>query len=185
VLTAVATTAAAIAQPHRHRGGCAYAQTPVTRANRAVIRRAVLCLINRRRRLDRLPPLRLSRQLSRSAQSWTDEMVRRKLFAHVEGASRLKARARAAGYQVGAVGEDIASGFSTPAAVVNAWIASPHHCFNILSPLYRDAGVGVAARAIGGATGGATWTEDFGSRIGSPPPSGNWGPANSCLRRRR
>jgi uncharacterized protein YkwD len=185
VLAALAVLAAgpsAVAHQRRHRSGCAHAQTQVTSATRAQIAQAVLCLINHRRWLDKLPPLRASRRLTRSAQSWTDDMVRRNLFAHGAGANSLQARTRAAGYASGVAGETIASGFTTPAAVVAAWMASPRHCRTILSPLYRDAGVGLADKAIGGAATGATWTGDYGNPIGTPAPSGNWAPARSCLR---
>ncbi len=156
----------------------------MTRAAPAQIRKAVLCLMNQSRRRDHLPPLWMSRRLTHSAQSWTDVMVRRDLFAHATGSSSPAARVRAAGYDGRAIAEDIATGFRTPAAVFDAWMASSEHCFNILSPQFRDVGIGFDDKAVGRARQGATWTSDFGNSFDRRSPSGNWGPAYSCRRHR-
>jgi uncharacterized protein YkwD len=45
------------------------------------------------------------------------------------------------------------------------WMASPEHRANILSPAYRDTGIGVVAampQSVGQGPG-ATYTQDFGS----------------------
>lgn len=90
------------------------------------------------------------------------------------------ARITAAGYDWQAAGENIASGYATPAELVAAWMASAEHCRNILTPTFRDVGIGEVAAPVAGATGPATWTADFGLRMAQPAPSGNWGPASGC-----
>jgi len=64
-------------------------------------------------------------------------------FSHVgRGGSTFVARARAAGYPQPA-GENIAWGFPTADAVMDAWLASPGHRRNILNCDARSIGTGV------------------------------------------
>lgn len=42
------------------------------------------------------------------------------------------------------IGENIASGYSTPEAVVNAWMNSPGHRQNIMNPSFTEIGIGHA-----------------------------------------
>jgi uncharacterized protein YkwD len=142
------------------------------------MRTAVLCLVNEQRTSRHLPPLRANPKLTRSAQGWTNSMVATATFSH---GSDFAARISAAGYRWSAAGENIATGYPTPRAVVRAWMASKGHCQNILGPQFRDLGIGVVARPVRGyASGPATWTEDFGLKQGARPPSHNAGPANAC-----
>jgi uncharacterized protein YkwD len=158
--------------------GCATAHTPIAAAPRAELQRAVVCLINDQRRMRGLPSLSENSLLNRSAQGWTDVMVSHRDFTH--GAD-FAARITAAGFRWSNAGENIATGFATPASVVNAWMASTGHCQNILNPAYRYVGTGVSDQAIGGVhVQGGTWTQDFGLLMGQPAASGNWGPADGC-----
>ena len=78
-------------------------------------------------------------------------------------------------------GENIATGFPTPRAVVNAWMGSTDHCHNILSPSYSLVGTGLSRHPVGrSASGPSTWTQDFELPLGQAAPSGNWGPSNHC-----
>lgn len=171
---------------HRHRARtassgsprCAGANTAAGAGNLTAMRAAVLCLVNQQRAERGLPSLREDARLDRSAQSWTETMVNTGAFTH---GSDFAARISAAGFDWSAAGENIATGFPTPAAVVTGWMASPGHCRNILDPLYSDIGIGAVAAPVGGfASGPATWTQDFGLPMGSPAPSSNQGPANGC-----
>ena len=90
------------------------------------------------------------------------------------------ARISAVGFRWSNAGENIAAGFQTPASVVRAWMASPGHCRNILSPLFIDVGTGVRLSARSGSGGAGTWTQDFGLPVGARRPPGNAGPANGC-----
>ena len=158
--------------------GCATAHTAVTATSRPALQHAVVCLINQQRRRRGLPALREDARLDRSAQGWTNTMVARHDFSH---GPNFAARISAAGFHWSSAGENIATGFLTPAAVVDAWMASTGHCHNILGPTYRYVGTGVSQRAIRGyGSGGGTWTQDFGLLRGQAPASGNWAPANGC-----
>jgi uncharacterized protein YkwD len=71
-------------------------------------------------------------------------------------------RMRAAGYAGNLMGENIAAGQPTPAAVMDAWMHSPGHRANILNCQFTEIGVGVSSRA--GSPYRIYWTQDFGDR---------------------
>ena len=158
-------------------GACALAHTPISQASRPAMQSAAVCLINRQRARHHLPRLHENRRLNRSAQGWTNTMVRHGGFTH---GANFSARISAVGFNWSMVGENIAAGFDTPASVVSAWMASPGHCRNILSPSFMDVGTGVSGRSVPGAGGRGTWTQDFGLPMGAHPPSGSTGPMNGC-----
>ena len=54
-------------------------------------------------------------------------------------------RATRAGYRWKTVGENVAFGQPTAERVVASWLASAHHCANIMDPDYTDMGIGFAA----------------------------------------
>jgi uncharacterized protein YkwD len=125
-----------------------------------------------------LPPLREQFQLQNSAQGWTNSMVSNNDFSH---GSDFAGRISAAGFNWSNAGENIASGFNTPWAVVRAWMASTDHCHNILDPHYAAVGTGLNRHAVSSvASGPSTWTQDFGLRMGQSAPSGDTGPQSGC-----
>lgn len=65
-------------------------------------------------------------------------------------------------YYSGASGENIAAGYSTPQAVMDAWMNSTGHRNNILSTYSWEIGVGYATAS--GSTYYRYWTQDFGRR---------------------
>lgn len=157
---------------------CPFADSLATSASLAEMRVAVVCLINQQRDSRGLPSLRASTELNRSAQSWNQWMVSSGNFTH---GSNFAGRISAVGYDWQTAGENIATGFATPREVVNAWMASPDHCRNILDPSFRDIGTGVTAAAVGSwASQPSTWTNDFGLLMSQSPPSGDTGPQNGC-----
>ena len=158
--------------------GCPDANVSARGAPVETMRVAVICLVDRERAARHLPPLHQSRALDRSAQRWTRTMVQDDVFSH---GANFATRITQAGVSWADAGENIATGFATPRDVVDAWLASPGHCRNILDPDFRLVGVGVDSRPVRGwASGPATWTEDFALPMGARPPSRNWAPANGC-----
>ncbi len=138
------------------------------------MRSAVLCVVNRLRRHHDLRPLEFSEQLRRSATAHSIDMVVHDYFGHdgLHG-STLGDRIAHAGYlsrvNTYFVGENIGGGMGrrlgSPAAVCRAWMRSPSHRANILSPGFRDFGIGVARGFPGGlGARAATYTLDFGAR---------------------
>jgi uncharacterized protein YkwD len=168
----------AVFAPAASAHGCSNANTPIAAASRAQLQRSVVCLVNRQRTERRLPRLHTSRRLNRSAQGWTNAMVRSDSFTH---GANFAARITAVGFVWSLAGENIATGFSTPAQVVRGWMASTGHCQNILSPSFANIGTGVSGQRIPGfASAGGTWTQDFGLPMGHHSPSTNTGPASGC-----
>jgi uncharacterized protein YkwD len=188
-LTISVPAAAAHSNRHHHRAApkahagvapatCANADTSALGAPQQAMRAAVVCLINQQRGQRKLPLLSEVSRLDQSAQSWTNLMVLHNLFSHgTDFANRITN----VGYVWSNIGENIATGFATPREVVTAWMASPDHCRNILSPSYANVGTGVNPNPVLAAAGGAaTWTQDFGLLMSQSPPSSNTGPANGC-----
>lgn len=104
-------------------------------------------------------PLRADFTLTRVALAHTIDMAKRAYFAHTSPSGKTPFdRMRAAKYSYKAAGENIAAGFNTPKAVVNAWLASPGHCRVLMSRAYTELGVGYST----GGYYGTYWTQDFG-----------------------
>jgi uncharacterized protein YkwD len=147
--------------------------TPTT-ANLALVRAAVLCLINTERAQHGEEPLQSDSRLEAAAESHGKEMLAVDYFDHVSPSGVTPvARVRDAGYfpssEVGyIVGENLAWGtlsLSTPEAIVKAWIASPEHLANILEAKYRDTGIDVqpaVPQELAEGVEGGLYTQEFG-----------------------
>ncbi len=157
-------------------GGCARAASIADSSTRRAAADSVLCLVNRERAKRGLRRLRASRQLTRSAQSHSRDMVRRRYFSHVSpGGMSANQRVRRSGYMRKRrgcrIGETIAWGtgsFATPAALVRTFMRSSGHRRILLDRRYRDIGIGLslgAPEADAADYGdGATLTLNFGAR---------------------
>jgi uncharacterized protein YkwD len=88
-------------------------------------------------------PLALDARLSTAAQLHTEEMRRLGRISHTgaDGSSVAERVSRHA-YDWRSVGENVASGFPSPEVVVQAWLASPGHCRNVVAADYVHLGVG-------------------------------------------
>jgi uncharacterized protein YkwD len=167
-LARAATIAKVLATP------CQNVQLMPEPANIALVRAAVLCLINRQRAQHGETPLAPDAQLEQAAEAHAQEMVSANYFDHVSPSGLTPVgRIRATGYipspMVGyVIGENLAWGtlsLATPETIVAAWLASPGHLANILESQYRDTGVGVAPQAppmLAGGSPGATYAQEFG-----------------------
>jgi uncharacterized protein YkwD len=137
---------------------------PAVTASAGSQARTMRRIIDRVRARHGLHRLRPERHLARAARGHSADMRRRGYFSHETPDGRTPAaRIHAAGYRGAAViGETIAWGsgsLSRPSALVRAWMHSPPHREAILSPQFREIGVGVAR------AGGQAWaTADFGAR---------------------
>jgi uncharacterized protein YkwD len=161
----------------RHRPRCVGSHDRIGRGDSSAIERATICLLNHERRERGLPRLRRSRLLIRSAQHWTNTMVRERAFSH---GSDFSARITAVGFNWSRAGENIADGYRTASGAVAAWMRSLGHCQNILTPVFREAGAGFdRGTAISGGVAG-TWTLDLALSMSQRAPSENWKPAEGC-----
>jgi uncharacterized protein YkwD len=144
---------------------------PGVASQRAIVV-ATLCLINEERHARGLPRVSMSRLLTYAARRHSRDMVRRRYFAHqAPGGPDLVQRVRGSGYLRAArgwhLGENLGwgtPGRSSASAMVRAWMLSPPHRRAILTPAYRDVGIGIVAGIPSAAGRGGTYTVDFGAR---------------------
>lgn len=120
----------------------------------------VVDLTNAERARHRLGLLTVDDRLATAALRHTEDMVRRRFFAHQSpDGTQVWDRALAAGYGYRKVAENIAAGQRTPADVVRAWLDSPGHRANILDGELTQIGVGL----VEGGEYGMYWTQVFGT----------------------
>jgi uncharacterized protein YkwD len=142
--------------------------------NIALVRGAVLCLINRKRAENGDAPLKTNPQLEQAAEGHCEELIADDYFAHVSPSGETPVdRIRDTGYIPSpsdgyVIGENLAWGtyqLSTPAAIVAAWIASPGHLANILETQYTETGIGITPAvpsSLAAGAPGATYAQEFG-----------------------
>lgn len=120
------------------------------------IRSRLLELVNEYRAENGEAPLALEPRLTQAAQLFAEAMVNEGFFSHVSpDGSGPGDRILAAGYEWSTWGENIAYGYSTPEAVMQAWVNSSGHRANILGSGFLEIGIGFYRN---------TWVQDFGAR---------------------
>ena len=115
----------------------------------------VVRLVNKIRLENGLKPLTQDWQLSRVARYKSQDMKDLGYFSHTSptyGSPFDMMKNFGITYRT--AGENIAKGYATPEAVVNAWMNSPGHRANILNSTYTYIGVGYVAS-------GNYWTQMF------------------------
>ena len=154
---------------------CQGADALPAQASEAVVRTATLCLMNSERGARGLAGLRSQSALASAAGRYARQMVSERFFAHTSPRgstvlSRIRDTTYLRGAQAWTVGENLAAGsgtLATPRAIVEAWMQSPGHRANLLSPCFRDIGIGIAAGMAAqqaDAGSGVTYVTDFGRR---------------------
>lgn len=111
-----------------------------------------------------LPKLSDNSELDKAAKAKADNMFQEDYWAHNSPDGKTPWYfITSAGYNYVYAGENLARGFSSAKEVVDAWMASPDHRANILSPNYRDAGFAVEH---GNLSGEETFlvVQEFGSK---------------------
>src|SRR5262245_37446543 len=146
---------------------------------RAPLEVAVVKALNRVRTDAGLEPLRSSPSLRTAARGHSTSMLELGFFSHESAdgtafSERIRRHYTNRGWRTWSVGEALLASEGTttiePDAIVKAWLESPPHRAIILSPTWRDAGIGAlyAAYAPNEFEGSATIviTADFGLREG-------------------
>jgi uncharacterized protein YkwD len=155
-----------LATPAASALACASADARPGSVSSRTYTRAVECLVNAQRAGAGLGGLSHDRRLARAARRFSSSMVRQRFFDHVApDGSTLSARAQAAGYSGGTLGETIGWGageLATPAAIVQSWMASPPHHAILMSRSFDRIGLGAALGSPEGIGQSATVTADFG-----------------------
>ena len=70
-------------------------------------------------------------------------------------------------YAAAGVGENLAAGQSDIEDALQAWLASPSHCANLMQPEYRDVGLACVQRR--GSRYERFWVAHFGVLAAAPP----------------
>ena len=92
-------------------------------------------------------PLFWESRLAASAHEQATDLARRDLLSHVDAQQRgLGARLRLAGYAAAGAGENLAAGQTDFDDTLQAWLASPAHCANLMQPDFRDVGLACVQR---------------------------------------
>jgi hypothetical protein len=111
----------------------------------------VIRLTNENRAAAGLSSVSLDPFLTQAAQAKGADMLAKGYWAHVapDGSQPWNFFTNA-GYEYHYAGENLARDFSSPQAAVDAWMNSPSHKDNLLSPKYRDIGVAVVEGRLSG-----------------------------------
>jgi uncharacterized protein YkwD len=95
-------------------------------------------------------------KLEQSAINHSTDMFTNDFFSHTSSdGSSLTNRLQAVEYNYSSAGENIALGYTTEQAVLDAWLDSQGHCANIMNGSFKEMGVGRV---------GNYWTQNFGSQ---------------------
>ena len=111
----------------------------------------LLTLTNQRRQENGLSALQLNPQLSEAAAQKAQDMFAKNYWAHIapDGTTPWYF-IKNSGYDYLYAGENLARGFSTSPEVVDAWMASPSHRENMLSPNYNEIGFAISSGSLTG-----------------------------------
>ena len=149
-------------------GACAGADETPTAANVRQLRLATVCLVNAQRTAAGLSRLKSHVRLKKSAAGHAADMIARRFFAHdAPDGPDLAARVKKVRFWPALATENLGTGtgvLATPRAMVDAWMNSEGHRFNILDSGVRNIGVAVVYRMYTGDEPGATYVANFGRR---------------------
>jgi uncharacterized protein YkwD len=138
-------------------GNCVPA--PTWPADRADLAAQVVTLVNAHRVQLGFVPLVVSPTLTAAAEWKARDMAAYSYLDHDDPAPDARSpdeRVAACGYPATQWGENIAMGYASAQAVVDAWLASPEHRANIERPEFRATGVGAAGAPL-------YWAQSFGA----------------------
>ena len=125
------------------------------------IEQQVVNLVNAERAKAGLNPLKADWELARVARFKSEDMRDNRYFDHnspIYGTPFQMMKSFGINYR--SAGENIAAGQTTAESVMQAWMNSPGHKKNILSPSFTHIGVGYAK----GGSYGHYWTQQFMSK---------------------
>jgi len=127
---------------------------------------------------DPAPALTWSNQLDNAAYEHSYDMAESDTFSHdgsgtdtditalekhLDRGSKFYERIKYHGYtQYRSVGENIAAGYKTAQEVVEAWLASDHHCANLMNPIYKEVGMVMVQK--NSSEYGFYWSQEFGAK---------------------
>jgi len=109
------------------------------------VRQQLLDRVNEERARRHRGPLRPSRALNLTAQTYAERMMREGFYGHISprGDTVLE-RVQASGYEPELTGENLAAGQPTVEQAMDNWMASQGHRDNILDHRFQDIGSGIS-----------------------------------------
>lgn len=101
-----------------------------------------------------VPALKWNTLLENAAKRHANDMSKNNFFNHTgSDGSTMSKRVTDAGYNWSALGENIASGYTSVPSVIDGWVNSSGHCKNMMSANFTE---------LGAAKIGTYWVQDFG-----------------------
>lgn len=130
----------------------------------------LLVVTNEHRKANNLLPLSLNSQLNNAAEQKAKDMFLNNYWAHVSpNGTTPWVFIKSSGYAYVYAGENLARGFTTANDVVTAWMNSPEHRENELSPNYQDVGFAIKTGKLLGEDTVLVVEEFGGKNIASTP----------------
>ena len=118
-------------------------QNPSPELSISALEKAAAELVNDKREAYGLDPLTISTELTAKARIKAQDMKQNNYFSHTSPTYGSPfAMMQSLGISYRSAAENIAMGYRTAEAVVNAWMNSPSHRANILSSRYDTMGIG-------------------------------------------
>ena len=106
---------------------------------------------NQQRLSQQLEPLELDRRLTAAATAKANDMLANQYWSHTSPDGTTPWYwLREQNYRYSYAGENLGRGFTDPEAIVTAWMNSPEHRKNMLSPDYTDVGFAVVTGQLEG-----------------------------------
>ena len=103
----------------------------------------LLNALNTIRTQSNLPPLQPNLRLNNSALAKATDLVKQGYWSHNTSQGELPwEEIKKAQYLYKVAGENLARGYKMDQKTIDAWLASPTHKANILSPKYSEIGIG-------------------------------------------
>ncbi len=122
---------------------------------------------NLQRESNGLAPLNMNPELTHAAQLKAKDMFTKNYWAHVSPDGTTPwVWIRDSGYSYLYAGENLARGFDSSSDVITAWMNSPEHRANMLSPNYTDIGFAIQDGTLTG-TSTTLVVQEFGSPYNS------------------
>lgn len=124
----------------------------------------LLKLTNEERAKNGEPSLVMNDELTQAAQNKAQDMFAQDYWAHNSPTGKMPWDfIKAAGYDYEYAGENLARGFTSAPDVVDAWMNSPEHRQNMLSPNYHDVGFALQEGSLTGEKDTILIVEELGS----------------------
>lgn len=121
-------------------------------------------LTNEKRIENGLAPLKINEQLNDAANRKLNDMFENDYWSHNSPTGTTPwFFIKESGYNYVYAGENLARGFTDSKDVIDAWMASPDHRENVLSPNYQDVGFAIKSGTLGGEET-ILIVEEFGSK---------------------